>query len=279
MRYFKLINHYGTEYDLTVKDKAFLYNISGLGHSAETEFQRIGEHFGILSDHLAQAEIAGSVKFWQPGAEDQYFKFAQFCQNKPLTLVYSPTGVHEFKRDGIVTAIQKTDSADGKLRSDITFRATSPWYKETYIFNDDVVHGEGKRYNYRYPYRYGSGSLQAVIVDTDTFIDSPVRLIIFGPAVNPTWRHYVNNVLTTTGRVTATIEEGRKLIIDTISLPYSIAQYDLSNQLVSDLYQNSDFETDRFIRLGYGNNVISVAHDGASTLRIAMEARIEYATV
>lgn len=279
MRYFKLINHNGTEYDVTVKNRAFLFNISGLGYESENEFQRIGEHFGILSDHYAQGQIAGFVKFWQPGAEEEYFNFAQFCQNKPLTLVYSPNGQHEYMRDGVVTSIAKTDSAEGALQADIVFTAASLWYKTVYALSDAIERGEGKRYPYKYPYRYGSGATGSISIMSDSFADAPVRLIIFGPAINPAWRHYLNNELCATGKVNATIEEGRRLIIDTTGVPYSIAQYNALNELVSDLYQNSDFSTERFIRLGHGNNVISISNDAASLPRIAVEARVEYATV
>lgn len=48
---------------------------------------------------------------------------------------------------------------------------------------------------------------------------------------------------------------------------------------VSDMYQLSDFSTDRFIRFGKGRNTVSVQADNTNTLNVGVEAQIEYATV
>ena len=82
-----------------------------------------------------------------------------------------------------------------------------------------------------------------------------------------------------TGKVNGVIEDNRKLVIDTTKVPYEIRQYDLVNNLISDMYQQSDFSTKRFIRLGYGRNVISVSQEGTGNLRMGVEAQVEYAAV
>lgn len=279
MRYFKLINNNGAEYDITVRNSALLYNVSELGYDVEAQFERIGSRHGLISYNLAQKNIAGTVRFWQPRAEDAYFDFAQFCQIRPLRMVYSPDGAKEYFRDGIVSKIGKSDSSEGALKAEIIFSATSLWYKEFSEYNNATTDGEGKEYDYEYDYKYADTGTQTLTIMSDSYEDCPTRFTIYGYAKNPSWRHYVNNILTTTGKVTGEIEAGRKLVVDTIGDQYSIQQLDLADQIVSDLYQNSDFETGRFITLKHGENVISVAHEGAEAVRIAIEARVEYATV
>ena len=48
---------------------------------------------------------------------------------------------------------------------------------------------------------------------------------------------------------------------------------------VSDMYQQSDFSTDRFVRFGKGRNTIAVSADNTNVLNVGVEAQIEYATV
>lgn len=277
LRIFKLRNANGIELDLTNIGELVLYDVEGLGYGTAPVMRRVGNHFSVLSDDLEQAEINGEVKFWQPGAYKSFLDFAQFCQVKPVTLIYHHDA-GEFFRDGIIRSITKAESGGAALKSQIVFMALTPYYKTIYKYNEGSG-TTGKKYTYRYPYRYGMSAAQSIIIDCDTNVESPVKIEIYGPAVNPVWRHYLNNVLQATGGVNATIEAGRKLVIDTTTIPYQIIQTDLSNQFVGDLYQQSVFSTERFIMLGEGQNVISVAQSGAEIIKLAVEARIEYAAV
>lgn len=278
MRTFALINNDGLRYELTEKKVSFLHSVDGLGYQREIEFQRIGEHFSLVDDHLSQGVISGSVKFWQPGAYEQYFKFSQFCQNKPLKLAYSPNNGITFYRDGYVSKITKSESNSNVLSASIEFKAITPWYKVVSAYNSGEITG-GKVYNYVYDYQYSEGVLQTVIINSDSYENSPAKITIYGPLVNPSWSHYLNNKLVATGKVNGTIEKNNKLVIDTTTIPYTIRQYDMSDNLISDMYQLSDFSTYRFMMLGYGENIISVTQEGTGVIKLSVEAKIEYATV
>ncbi len=278
MRKFSLINKDGLSYELTEKKISFLYNVDGLGYQREIEFQRIGEHFALVDDHLAQGIITGIVKFWQPGAYEQYFKFAQFCQNKPLKLSYIPNNGTVFFREGYVTKISKSESGNGVLRANIEFKATTPWYKIVSVYNSGEIIG-GKVYDYSYDYKYSEGVLQTIVINSDSHENSPAKITIYGPLTNPSWSHYLNNVLVATGKVNGSIETNNKLVIDTTTIPYTIRQFDMNDNLISDMYQLSDFSTYRFMKLGYGENVISVTQEGTGVIKLSVEAKIEYATV
>ncbi len=276
MRRYSLINNDGTSYELTEKGKSFFFDVDGLGYKCETEFQRIGEHLALINDHLAQGVVTGSIKFWQPNAYQQYFKFAQFCQNKPLKLLYTPPTGTTYYREGYVTAITKRES--DALVVSIEFKATTPWYKSVYVFNSGEIAG-GKVYDYTYNYTYAEGAAQSVIINSDSYKESPCKITLYGPLVNPSWSHYLNNELIVVGSVKGTIEEGNKLVIDTTTIPYSIKQFDAGDNLISNMYQLSDFSTYRFVNIGFGENIISATHEALSTIKIGVEAKIEYATV
>lgn len=277
LRIFKLRNGNGAELDLTNIGHLVLFDIEGLGYDMETTSQRVGNHYAVLSDDLQQGEIEGYVQFYQPGAYQSFFDFAQFCQVKPLTLIYH-TDVGTFYRDGLMQRVGKAEANGAVLMSDVVFLATTPFYRVVSQYNEGAG-THGKRYTYQYPYRYAQSAAQSVVIESDSLRDCPTKIEIYGPAINPTWRHYLNNQLAATGTVNATIESGRKLVIDTTTIPYRIIQTDMADNFVSDLYQQSDFTTKRFIRLSEGRNLISVTQTGVGIIRIFVEARLEYATV
>lgn len=277
MRTFKIYNNDGLAYDLTETRTGFFYNVAGLGMDIETSFQRIGERYEIINSALEQADIQGIVRFFQPGAYAQYFAFAQFVQNTPLYLEYAPEH-GTFTRRGVVTRIGKSESNDGQLIAEVTFKAITPWYKRFAETNEGMTSG-GKTYDYSYDYTYSNSAAQSIEIESDSYQPCPVIITIHGYALNPTWRHYLNGELVATGAITGEIEEGNKLVIDTTSMPYTIREYDANGQLVADMYQSSDFSTYRFITLGYGRNVISVGQSAVNAIRMSVEALIEYATV
>lgn len=277
MRTFKLFDNDGNSYDVTTKNDLFFYGVDGLGFEETTEFQRIEDRYALLNKYTAQTKIKGTLKFWQPNAEQKYFDFAQFCQNSPIRMEYNPKyGV--FSRNGIISKIERTDGTGNSLEITITFTAQTPWYKTITQYNDGIITG-GKVYDYEYDYTYSSAVINSVTVDSDSYQSSPVKLVIFGPAVNPTWRHYLNNVLQTSGKVNGSVLPNHKLIIDTTSIPYSIKQYDMLGNEISDMYQQSDFATQRFVRFGRGRNTVTFSADNTNVLNIGVEAQIEYATV
>lgn len=277
MRTFTLLDKDGVSYNLTEKTTAFFYDVEGLGYTRDVEYQRIGDRFESVRDSLAQGIIEGVIRFRQPDAYQKYFAFVQFCQNTPLRLVYTPLTT-PYYRDGTVTSISKTEGSDGMLSCTVKFSAASPFYKVLYEYNPGVITG-GKEYTYEYDYVYSNSIAGTVVLQSDSYLNCPTKITIYGYAVNPAWRHYVNNVLVSTGKINATIEAGHKVVIDTTTTPYSIKQFDMSNALISDLYQLSDFSTGRFVTLQNGRNAVSVAHDGSNLLQLGVEARIEYASV
>lgn len=277
MRTFKLFDNDGNSYDVTTKNDLFFYSVDGLGMEETTEFQRIEDRFAILSKYTAQTKIKGTLRFWQPDAEQKYFEFAQFCQNTPIRMEYNPKyGV--FSKSGIISKIERGDGTGNSLEITITFTAQTPWYKTITQYNDGIITG-GKVYDYEYDYTYSSSVINSVTIDSDSYQSSPVKIIIFGPAVNPTWRHYLNNVLQTSGKVNGSVLANHKLVIDTTSIPYSIKQFDMLGNLISDMYQQSDFATQRFVRFGRGRNTVTVTADNTTNLNVGVEAQIEYATV
>lgn len=277
IRNFRLINNDGKGYNLTTREH-FLHDPSGLGYDKETEYQRLGNQYIVLDDAFAQGQVQGEVFFPQPNAYDKYFEFVRFCQNEPIYLLYKPAE-KEYRRQVKLSNVGKEEIANGGLNVTAVFSCLTLFYEQFSIFGDASEATGGKTYNYKYDYRYSSMSANTLVLDSDSYAESPCAIYIYGEAVNPVWRHYVNNVLHATGSIRATIEAGQKLKIDTTEIPYSLTRVDMANRFIADVYGEGDFSTERFITLKHGKNTISVSHDTASPLTVAMDARILYASV
>lgn len=277
MRTFRLYDNDGNRYNLTAKDNLFFFNIDGLGFSQNAEFQRIEDRYALLNSYINQNKITGTIKFWQPQAELDYFNFAQFCQNQPIMMDYN-NNYGTYSRRGIITKIERSDGNGNPLEIKVEFTAETPWFKTVSEYNSGTIIG-GKVYDYTYDYTYSDSVINTVSIDSDSYQSSPVRLVIFGQAVNPTWRHYLNNVLVATGKVNGTVLANHRLIIDTTTIPYSIRQVDALGNQISDMYQQSDFSTSRFVRFGHGTNTVTFSADNTNILNVGVEAEIEYATI
>lgn len=277
MRTFRLYDNDGNRYNLTSRNYLFFFAIDGLGFEQSAEFQRIEDRFALLESHIEQATIEGTIKFWQPEAELQYFNFAQFCQNQPIMMDYN-NNYGTYSRRGIITKIERGDGDGNELLIKIEFKAQTPWYKEIIEYNPGTESG-GKVYNYSYDYTYLKGGKNTITIDSDSYQSSPVKLVVIGPAINPSWRHYLNGELMTEGKINGIIGPDNRLIVDTTTIPYRIIQVDALGQLVSDLYQQSDFSTYRFVRFGHGRNTVTFSADESNILNVGVEAQIEYATI
>lgn len=284
MEKFKLINAEGKAYDVMPKG----YDIDGFGYSNSGNYVRMGNRYVNTLEYLEQGTPSFSIFFPEETGELDYFHFYLFLQNAPLRLHISHDNL-DFYRDVRVLEVKKNWMPVEAIEAEITVAGLTPFYKiETSFSESGAVDQNGKTYKYnseddnfgyKYDYIYGSSIPMSVVLNSDSIEPSPTKLIIFGECINPTWRHYVDGVLVSTGKLNATIPANRKVIVDATTIPYSIKLYDLQNNFIGDLYGASDFLTDRFIYLQAGKNRISVSQDDTNDVSIGVESKVFYATV
>lgn len=279
VRTFTLTDSNGNSYSLQTQNR-FMSSPSGLGYDESTIYQNLGSRYNVLEEGLKQGVVSGQIVFRGANREEIYrkfFEFAKFTRNNPLTMCYRPI-FDSFYRKCRVSKLTKTEINNRVLTCDVEISCITPWYQTMSAVNSGQA-GAGKQYNYSYSYKYSDSILQSVVLENNSYEESPCKVIIYGPCVNPIWYHYVNGVLATTGKITATIAVNHRLVIDTTQMPYSMHELDMSNNLVRDCYQLSDFSTERFIRLQPGKNRITVTHSGGNVIAVGIEGQIEYATV
>ena len=277
IRQFTLTNALGAEFSLMNADNGALFQPSGLGYDDVTEYEQVGEIFAPLTQRFGQQIVAGTMVFGEQ-PYPKYLTFTKFCQHSPLSLVYE-TDAGTYQIPVRLTKIEKGDT-DGwtYLECPVEFTALARMYK-TVTANNSGTAGGGKIYDYEYDYIYGDFVADTVTIDSDSVTASPCRISIFGPCTQPTWRHYLDGNPVATGYYNGTIPQNHKLVIDTTSMPYSIEEQDLSDNLIADRYELCDFSTERFFILEYGHNTISVSHSDADPIRLMVEGYIFYETV
>ena len=278
MRQFYLRNGNGAEYSL-MDVKHWLNSPKGLGLKLKDKYSQVGSNFIRTKKITNPKDITGTIMFTGSNVYDKYQEFIFFAQIEPLVLVYNPNGT-EYIANVSLEEIKKEeiDYKTSTLQADVSFKRLTRWRRVILQRNDAVVK-RGKVYPFEYPYQYGKDIANNVTIESDTVLESPCKITIIGNCENPIWRQYVNGVLKHEGSVNVSVTAGQRIVIDTTKTPYSIKKYDSSNNLIADLYQLSDFSTDRFFFLEKGTNRFSIGHDGTNALELAVEAHLEYETI
>lgn len=272
-------------YDLTSvttdgKNTALFYNPKGLGFKYTGNFIDVGGTLLRNNRRIAPLKISGVIYFPNPHAYDSYFAFVNtFLTETGLVLLYRPNGRNgeEFEFDVEVSELTKSELTKGGLHCRIDMQTLSLPRKKVFVETSNNAPG-GKTYNYKYDYTYSNSGKNTVTIDVDSDYKTPVKICIYGSVKDPKWKHYVNDELTTTGEVFAQVYQGNNLVIDA-RVPYSIRQFDSAGNLVANQYQASNFETERFVFLRRGRNVITVSDNSGKDIDFYVTGGITYASV
>lgn len=278
MRQFYLRNGNGAEYSL-MDVEHWLNSPKGLGLKFKDKFSQVGSNFVRTKKVTSPKSISGVLMFTGEKQYDKYQDFIMFAQIEPLTLIYNPNGKEYIANVSLEElGKEEIDYKTSTLQVDVSFKRLTRW-RRVVLQRNDAPTSQGKVYTYSYPYTYGKDLANNVTIESDTALESPCKITIIGNCENPVWKLYVNGVLKHQGSVNVTVTTGQRIVIDTTNIPYSIKKYDASNNLIADLYQLSDFSTERFFFLEKGTNRIAIAHDGVNALELAVEAHLEYETI
>ena len=315
MRYFKLMNSTGAILDITTIEILF-HEIGGLGFEEDNDFRQIGEVWWLNNSRYNQATVTGKVIFTENGGTDpyeKYYKFARFVQKAPLILMYYPYGVDGecFRRRVRVSKLDKTEKTEfGVIDSDIEFVCYTPWYNvveleynadEEAPFSGGWIWGEtglvprltfepADDHALSRPARFRYEAPQYLEIKTDTTQNCPVKLMIFGPATNPTWSHSykVNESFVQAGSggfstpssAPVSIASDEILVIDNTDGRYAMEITSLNGTFKQNVYQLRNFDLECFITLREGENRISVStSSGVVAKHLRMEGHIYHATV
>ena len=270
MRQFKLRNSTGAEWDLMSK-QSYFNSPSGLGFGKTFTTVQSGTSWIVTDEVPSQSTISGEMVFFD---YSKYQEFVAFASKTPLYLMYAPKSTWYTIKCNIQT-LSKGEFKSGYLSASIAFLCFGLWY-EAITAEQAAATGGMKEYSYAYPFTYAETAVGIVSIKNGN-LESPCKLHILGACTNPTWAMSANGERVLTGKVTATISEGHKLVVDADPDTMEIAEYTTDGTFVRDLYQYSDFSTERFVYAPQGNSTITFTHDGTGDIKAWVEVeRLAY---
>lgn len=292
VRKFILYNSINEPWDLTsdkinvpfdTDDKyAFFHGPTGLGYERSEYYRQIGDRFVLVSKEVKQGTISGYIYFTPNDPYKKYSNFLKHCAQDTLRLSYMPDNV-EYFRYVRITKIEKgeLDQYAG-LNIGVTFTCMSPWYRSITVDIKPTTSSSSAKNTWplTWPHTWDSGEKMTIDIDSDSQMSSPAKLTIYGPATNPSWRHYVEGSVFEEGIVNCIVPEGHQLIVDNTAYPFIIKVVNTeTGELLQDAYQMSDFSTKRFLELQNGRNQIIVSSETGENTRIKLEAQLFYESV
>ncbi len=267
MRYFKLVNSRGAEWDLMARD-GFFHAPSGLGFARSISTLRAGNDWLPSNEFLNQKTPSGEMVFF---SYESYQRFVSFISyDEPLFLMYQPTRKW-YRCRCKVSKLEKGDMTNpGLLVCPIVFSCLGTWHELVSASQADINKAAGKVYPYAYPYSYADSTVVSAAIENGN-LESPCKLHIFGPCTNPAWSISQGGETLQRGRVFATIPEDHKLVVAAAPAEMEIAEYTRNNVFVRDLYAASDFSTERFIYAPPGSSTVSVTGENTDVVRATVE--------
>lgn len=185
MRKFYIENEMNARFSLW-GNRVYMVDPDGLGVRHESSYIRIGHAFLRNKRNIEQAEIGGKIEFLDPGANEKFVEFYNFCAAATqLYLVYDPGDGTEYIRDIDITEVGKTERTGGTLPISINFACKSLYYlRNNKRFTFEPTEGE-KIYDYNYDFRYGDYSSYSAPINNNGHVAAPFECTIFGYCVNP----------------------------------------------------------------------------------------------
>lgn len=276
MREFYLLNGNGIKFDL-MGSKGFFHAPDGLGFDKTETFLRTGDFYRAVESYPTQKMITGEMIF---RSYADYHDFALFVAITPLTLVYKPMGT-EYKLDCSMSSLGKSeiDHTNNRLICPVTFNGYSKWYLTRRTVASHPMGQNGKVYTFGYNYNYYDSYTGVMDLINESPTEAPCMLYIRGYCRNPFWALSVNNKTIMSGKVTAEIEEGNQLIVNSRDDSLEIAKYTNQGVYIENLYQKADVERENFLYIPTGTSKLTITDDGLNEITAYLEVIEEYDTV
>ena len=269
-RQFRLINAAGEEYDLCDLSHAF-YSPDGLGFQKNISSVQVGNAFAMVENKVNQQVIKGEMRF---KSYELYSAFKEFISGGNLILAYQPKGFTRwYYRKVEVERLDKgeLDPQTKRLICAIDFLCFSQWYEKDNAKRTIDLTGENTVFPLVFPFLFSDADKNEVVIINDHVAPAPCKIILSGPCVNPAWVLRQGAKTVASGAMTISIAAGEKLIVDANIESMRIVKETSAGEV--NMYQHSDFSTERFIYAPTGESKLKFTHSETSALNITVEVR------
>lgn len=255
MRKFYVENEVNERFSLW-GNRVYMVDPSGLGIKHAASYIRIGNSF-IRNKKLqvAQATVGGKIEFLDPGANEKFIEFYNFCAAaSELKLVYDPGNGKEYIRDIDIAEAGKTERTGGTLPITIKFTCKTLYYlrnNNNFVFESEAAE---KRYDYQYDFTYNDQGTYETMIENDGHVEAPFDCYIYGYSANPSILISKDNETLYEVSFPVAVEEGEYI-------KYSSRDGMLEATLVSgdkttNLMNMLDIEKDNFFKIPIGKSKI-----------------------
>ena len=263
MRKFHIENERNERFSLW-GNRVYMLSPSGLGVKHDLSYIRIGNSFMQNKRSISQGKIGGKIEFMDPGANEKFRAFYDFCAAaSSLHLVYDPGDGSEYIRDIDVADVGKTERTGGTLPISVSFNCKSLYYlRNNNRFVFETTDNE-KRYDYAYDYTYGDYGTYEAYIDNSGHVEAPFDCVIYGYCANPAIRIIKDDATLYEVEFPVAVEEGEYI-------RYSSRDGMLEATLVTasgetNLMPLLNIENDNFFKIPVGRSKIVFESSGAST--------------
>ena len=264
MRKFYIENEINKRFSLW-GNRVYMVDPSGLGIKHDASYIRIGDSFlRNKKMQVAQAAIGGKIEFLEPGANEKFVEFYNFCAAaSELRLIYDPGDGKEYIRDIDITEAGKTERTGGTLPISVKFTCKSLYYtrnNNNFLFESDAAE---KRYDYQYDYTYSDYGTYEAIINNNGHVEAPFDCYIYGYCANPAIYIIKDDKTLHEVSFPVAIEEGEYI-------RYSSRDGALEVTLVSgdketNIMHTLDITKDNFFKIPIGSSKILFTSASAST--------------
>lgn len=279
MRKFYIENEYNERFSLW-GNRVYMVEPSGLGIKHDASYIRIGDSFlRNKKMQVAQSNIGGKIEFMDPGANQKFKEFYDFCAAaSELHLIYDPGDGNEYVRDIDILEAGKTERTGGTLPITVKFACKSLYYSRAnnrFVFESDDFE---KRYDYQYDFTYSDHGTYETMIENSGHVEAPFDCIINGYCVNPAIQIVKNGKTVYEVEFPVAIEEGAYL-------RYSSRDGMLEATLVSgdsetNLMNLLDITKDNFFKIPVGDSkIVFSSASSASTNVISLTVYKMYEVV
>lgn len=264
MRKFYIENEVNERFSLW-GNRVYFVDPTGLGIKHDATYIRIGDSFIRNKDlQVAQSNIGGKIEFLDPGANEKFIEFYNFCAAaSELKLVYDPGNGKEYIRDIDIALADKTERTGATLPISIKFTCKTLYYlknNSNFVFDSDAAE---KRYDYQYDFTYNDLGTYETMIENEGHVAAPFDCYIYGYTANPSIHILKDNETVHEVTFPVAVEEGDYIRYS--SRDGKLEASLVSGDKVTNLFNLLDIEKDNFFKIPKGKSKIVFSSSSLST--------------
>ncbi|QBX23162.1 hypothetical protein Javan116_0033 [Streptococcus phage Javan116] len=263
-------------------DKAhFGYRPEGLGIAFSNTYEENQSNYIPIERKLNQGKLKLQMLFGLQTSDsyEQFFEFARFLNDQPLTLSYTAKGLDTYYRDCQVAELTKSEIGSfNALTEGFTLDFLTPWYRweEGRKVPNQLISGTGKIYqntnlannegHHSYDFIYQDDvdkESQFFVIENDSLYMSqgeysPLEITIeatLGAIENPSWQIQRENKILQNDRYLITIPQGGKLVVSSDPHKPKTVLYAPDGTQIN-VYQSQDVTTSNFVKAPIGKSIL-----------------------